>query len=346
MNAKRSVLVIMVVAGVAVAWVASSSTRAASERTAAAPVSPRAEVVAPGRVEAESDVIDLGFEQSGRIASVEVAEGDRVKKGQVVVRLDDRLAIARVARAEAARDAARARRDAAFRGSRVAEIRAAEADVDVARARARNDAGERQRGDLLAGSRAIPSAEVERLRAGADAAAASLAAAEARLALVREGTRGEMKRAALAEVAAAEAELEEARVLLAQTTLKAPIDGVVLRVHSKLGEQVSVMPPTVVMTVADLDKLQVRAEVDEEDIGRLQVNQAGYVRADAYGARRFPGRIVRIMRDVGRKSMPSDDPRARVDTRILEVIFTFDEPPRLPLGLRMELHLPAPPGHR
>jgi HlyD family secretion protein len=346
MNTKRSVFLVVLVAGVGLVWFALSSPRAASERTVPAAAPPRAEVVAPGRVEAESDVIDLGFEQSGRIAAVGVAEGERVKRGQVLVRLDDRLAIARVARAEAARDAARARRDAAFRGSRIAEIRAAEADVDVARARAQSDAGDRKRGDLLAGSRAIPSAEVDRLRAGADATAASLAAAEARLALVREGTRGEMKRAALAEVAAVEAELEEARVLLAQTELKAPIDGVVLRVHSKVGEQVSVMPPTVVMTLADLDRLQVRAEVDEEDVGRLQVNQTGFVRADAYGERRFRGRIVRIMRDVGRRSMPSDDPRARVDTRVLEVIFTFDEPPQVPLGLRMELHLPAPPGHR
>ncbi|HEY0708346.1 MAG TPA: HlyD family efflux transporter periplasmic adaptor subunit [Polyangia bacterium] len=347
MNAKPSVLVVTGIAVVAVAYLAVSSTRAASERNAApAGPTPRGEVVAPGRVEAASDVIDLGFEQSGRVIAVEVGEGERVKKGQVLARLDDRVAVARLARAEAARDVTRARRDAAFRGSRVAEIRAAEADVDVARARARNDAGERQRGDRLAGSLAIPSAEVDRLRHGAEAAAASLMAAEARLALVREGTRGEMKRAALAEVAAAEAEAEEARVLLAQTQLRAPIDGVVLRVHSRVGEQVSMMPPTVVMSLADLDRLQVRAEVDEEDIGRVSVDQTGYVRADAYGDRRFPGRVIRVMRDVGRKVMPNDDPRARVDTRVLEVIFTFDTPPSLPLGLRMNLHLPAPPGRR
>jgi HlyD family secretion protein len=212
----------------------------------------------------------------------------------------------------------------------------------VARARARNDAGERQRGDRLAGSQAIPSAEVDRLRHGAEAAAAHLAAAEARLTLVREGTRGEMKRAALADVAGAEAELEEARVLLAQTHLRAPIDGVVLRVHSRVGEQVSVMPPTVVMSLADLERLQVRAEVDEEDIGRINLDQTGFVRADAYGDRRFSGRVIRVMRDVGRKALPNDDPRARVDTRVLEVIFKFDAPPSLPLGLRMELHLPVP----
>jgi HlyD family secretion protein len=262
----------------------------------------------------------------------------------VLARLDDRVARARAARAQAALDAARARRDAAFRGSRGAEIRAVEAEADAARAQARNDATERARADRLLGSQAITSAEAERLRSGAEAAAARAAAAEARLAMVREGTRGELKRAALAEVAAVEAELEEARVVLAQTELRAPADGVVLRRHVEVGEQVSLMPPTIVLNLANLDRLQVRAEVDEEDIARVGVDQIGFVRADAFGERRFPGRITRVMRDLGRKAVRNDDPRARVDTRVLEVIFVFDKTPDLPLGLRMELHLPAPPG--
>ncbi|HET6283003.1 MAG TPA: efflux RND transporter periplasmic adaptor subunit [Polyangia bacterium] len=346
MKAKTLIIVLASAAAVALVWLARASTGGSGGRQALSHPMERDEVVAPGRVEGQTDVIDLGFEQSGRIAVLTVGEGDRVIKGQVLVRLDDRLARSRVARAQAALDGARARRDAAFRGSRVAEIKAVEAEADAARVQARSEATERARGDRLLGSQAITSAEAERLRTGAEAAAARSAAAEARLAMVREGTRGELKRAALAEVAAVEAELEETRILLAQTELRSPIDGVVLRRFAEVGEQVSLVPPTIVLAIANLDRLQVRAEVDEEDIARVSLKQVGFVRADAYGERRFPGHVVRVMRDLGRKAIRNDDPRARVDTRVLEVIFVFETTPDLPLGLRMELHLPAPAGRR
>ncbi|HXI55109.1 MAG TPA: efflux RND transporter periplasmic adaptor subunit [Polyangia bacterium] len=351
---RRSVVVALVGAGaLGAAWLGRAKIVGAGgggdseqQRQVLAAPTERDEVVAPGRVEAETDVIDLGFEQGGRIIALLVNEGDHVSKGQVLARLDDRLAAARVARAQAALDAARARRDAAFRGSRLAEIRAVEAEADAARTQATNEATERARGERLLGKQAITDAEAERLRSGAQASAARAAAADARLAVVREGTRGELKRAAMAEVAGLQAELEETRLLWAQMELRAPTDGVVLRRHAEIGEQVSLVPPTVVLSMANLDKLQVRAEVDEEDIARIGVNQTGFVRVDAYGERRFPGKVVRVMGDLGRKAIRNDDPKARVDTRVLEVIFVFDTTPTLPLGLRVDLHLPVPAGRR
>ena len=65
---------------------------------------------------------------------------------------------------------------------------------------------------------------------------------------------------------------------------------------------------------------------------------------ELFGEKKFSGHLVRVMRDVGRKGMHNDDPRARVDTRVLEVIFRFDSTPALPLGLRVDLHLPVRPG--
>src|SRR5688572_19575215 len=93
-------------------------------------------VVAPAVVEPASERISLGFEIAGTLAEVKVAEGEKVAAGQVVARLDDRSARAKVARAEAALEAARARRDAAVRGSRKAEIDSAEAAVRAARSTA------------------------------------------------------------------------------------------------------------------------------------------------------------------------------------------------------------------
>lgn len=343
MRPRTLILLAAAMAAVTAIWVGRAALGGHDGRGPSTALADSHEVVAPGRVEGASDVIDLGFEQSGRIVALPVNEGDRVTRGQVVARIDDRLARVRVARAEAGLAAARARRDAAFGGSRVAEIRAAEADAEMARAQSRNEASERARGERLLGAKAISPAEADRLRSGAETATARTQAAEARLALVREGTRGELQRAARADVAATEAELEETRLLLAETEIFAPTDGVVLRRRAEVGEQVSLVPPTIVLTLANIDHLQLRAEIDEEDVARVAVGQSGFARADAYADRPFPGRVVRVMRELGRKAVLNDDPRARVDTRVLEVIFQFDRNPELPLGLRMELHVPASP---
>jgi hypothetical protein len=104
---------------------------------------------------------------------------------------------------------------------------------------------------------------------------------------------------------------------------------------------VSLVPPTIVVSLADLSHLRLRAEIDEEDIVRVVIGQTGFTTAQAFDGKHFSGRIVEKMGDVGRKGIRSDDdPRARVDTRVLEVLFEFDGTVSLPLGLRMDLHLP------
>ena len=181
-------------------------------------------------------------------------------------------------------------------------------------------------------------------KGSAETAKAQAAAAEARAQLLREGPRREQKREAVADVAAAQADLDEARTYLSQMDLRAPRDGVILRRFVEVGAQVTTTPPKVVMTLADADHLELRAEVDESDVGSVAVGQHGFTTADAFGEKRFSGKIARILGELGRKKVVSDDPRARIDTRVLEVLFVFDDPAtpagsKLPLGLRMDLHL-------
>jgi uncharacterized membrane-anchored protein YjiN (DUF445 family) len=66
-----------------------------------------------------------------------------------------------------------------------------------------------------------------------------------------------------------------------------------------------------------------------------------YATADAFGEQRFPVRIARVTNELGRKTVRDDDPRARIDTRVLEVIARFEGVPTeaLPLGLRMYVHV-------
>jgi len=326
-----------------VAW---SQRSAPAPSAAAAAAAPRT-LIAPGLVEAHGDRVELGFETGGRLVELLVDEGDTVTAGQLVARLDDRIARARVARAEAAVAAARARRDLAVRGARADEIRAAAAEADAARAQAaeRDLARDRAEALLATNPDAIPLAEVDSARGLADASEAQARAAEARLAVLAKGSRSEQIAEARAALAGAEAELEEARAYLAQHELRAPRAGVILRRLHEVGEQMTMTPPTTALILADVANLELRVEVDEADVARVALGQTAWATALTYGDRRFAGKVVRVVGELGRKTQRLEDPRARIDTRVLEVVVTLDGAPALPLGLRMDVHLepgPAP----
>ena len=298
-------------------------------------------IVAPGRIEPLRDPVALAFETNGRIISIDVDEGDAVKAGQVVAHLDDRLAKARVAGAEAALAEARARYELAFRGPRHEDLDAAKAEAAAAAADAEHRSAEQVRSEKLGAVGAIASASVDTDSAAARVSTATAAAASARYQSLARGTRVEQIAEAKAAVEGATAELEAARVALDQTLLKVPHDGIVLRRLVEVGTLVGTLTPLPVVTVADLSQLEIRTEVDEADVAAIQLGKGAYATADAYGDKQFPVHVTRITRELGRKTVRDDDPRAKVDTRVLEVIARFDATPgdALPLGMRMYVHV-------
>jgi HlyD family secretion protein len=318
-------------------WLGRTTPTVHAEPTAARPTT----IVAPGRVEPVRDPVKLAFEAQGRIAEILVDEGDAVHAGQVLARLDDRLARARVAAAEAGLAQARARHSLARRGPRAEDVAAARAEADAADAAARHRGTEQARSERLGQVGALATTVVDADDAAARVATAQAAAATARYQSLARGTRAEQIDEAAAAVALAQAELDAARVALDQTVLRAPSDGVILRRTAEVGALVTLMAPAPVVSMADLAQLEIRAEIDEADVAAVAVGQAAYATADTYGDRRFPVVVRRLTRELGRKTVRDDDPRARVDTRVLEVIAAFDGAPgaALPLGLRMEVHV-------
>lgn len=298
-------------------------------------------LVAPGRVEPVRDPVKLAFEAQGRIAEIGVDEGDAVHAGQALARLDDRLARARVAAAEASLAQAKARYTLAHRGPRAEDLAAARAEAEAAAAVARHRDAEQARSEHLGKVGALATTVVDADDDAARVATAQAAAATARYQSLARGTRAEQIEEAAAAITLAEAELDAARVALDQTVLRAPSDGVILRRTGEVGELVTLTPAEPVLSMADLDQLELRAEIDEADVAAVTLGQAAYATADAYGDRRFPVTIRRVTRELDRKTVRDDDPRARVDTRVLEVIARFDGTPgvSLPLGLRMQVHV-------
>ena len=338
MSKLRYLLLALPLAGGAYLWSGSRTPDASAQSTLVtrAPV-----LVAPGRVEPVRDPVKLAFEAQGRIAEILVEEGDTVAAGQVLARLDSRLATARVAAAEAGVAQARARHLLARRGPRAEDVAAARAEAEAADAAARHRGAEQARSERLGQVGALATTVVDADDAAARVATAQATAASARYQSLARGTRAEQIDEAGAAVALAQAELDAARVALDQTVLRAPSDGVILRRTAEVGALVTLMAPAPVVSMADLAQLEIRAEIDEADVAAITPGQSAYATADAYGERRFAVRLTRVTRELGRKTMRDDDPRARFDTRVLEVIAQFDGAPgvALPLGLRMQLHV-------
>lgn len=341
MTILRYVLVAVLLAAVGWLWLGRNPPPVLANTTMARP----SVLVAPGRVEPVHDPVQLAFEAQGRIAQILVDEGDSVHAGQVLARLDDRLARARVAEAEAGVAQAKARYLLARAGPRHEDIAAARAEADAAAAAAQHRGAEQVRSEQLGKVGALAISAVDADGAAARVATAQSTAATARYRSLAKGTRSEQIDEAAAAIMLAQAEFDGAKVALDQTVLIAPTDGVILRRTGEIGALVTLMVPAPVLSMADLAHLEIRAEIDEADVAAIALGQTAYATADAFGERRFPVRFSRITRELGRKTVRDDDPRARVDTRILEVIAQFDTAPAgaptvaLPLGLRMQIHV-------
>ena len=338
MNKLRYLLLALPVAAGAYLWFGRETQPASAQPTITARP---AVLVAPGRVEPERDAVKLAFESQGRIVEILVDEGDAVKANQVLARLDDRMSRARVVAAQAQLAQAKARYTFARRGPRSEDLAAARAEADAAAAAAAHRGTEQQRSEQLGKVGAVADSIVDADGAAARVASAQAAAATARYQSLAKGTRPEQIEEAAAAIQLAQAELDAAQVALDQTVLRAPTDGMILRRYAEVGSLVTLQTPSPIVSLADLRSLQLRAEIDEADVAAVAVGQSAFAMADAFGDRKFPIRITRITHELGRKTVRDDDPRARVDTRVLEVTAVFDGAPgvELPLGLRMSVHV-------
>jgi HlyD family secretion protein len=148
---------------------------------------------------------------------------------------------------------------------------------------AANETGAKERLDLVA----VGPREHE-----VAAARAEVRATRERLLLLKAGARPDAVTAARAQVTQAEAAITLARARLAEATIVAPIDGVVLRKNLEAGETAN--PGASIVTLLDAGNIWLRAFVPETDIGRVRVGQPATISVDAYPGRGFPGSISEI----------------------------------------------------
>src|SRR5215471_9463738 len=135
------------------------------------------------------------------------------------------------------------------------------------------------------------------------------------------------------DVAVAAAQLESARAQVAQNKVQldrrvvlAPRDGTILQVNVRSGEYASATPKNPAMLLGDVDHLQVRADVDEQNATRLQAGQTAtaYLKGDT--TQPIELQFVRIEPFVVPKVSLTGSSTERVDTRVLQVIYSFERP--------------------
>jgi HlyD family secretion protein len=309
----------------------------ASGRSSAQPSLVAGKIAAPGRVEPGSGVIELAVGLIGALKAVYVGEGDVISRGQLLAELDNADQQARVDEAAASLRLREAELDKLMHGARPEERRETAAQLDEAAASLALAQRELERLLPLTRSGVASRQSMDQAQSTLDVAQARHAARQAAAALINAPPRTEDVAMAQANLALARANLAEQRALLAKTQLRSPIDGIVLRRYLRASEVISVQPPTPILEVGDTTRLRVRAEIDETDVARIVVGQRAWATADAYPSRRFGGVVSRIGQRLGRKTVHTDDPTEKLDTKILEVLIDLDAKARLPIGLRVDV---------
>ena len=292
-------------------------------------------VAAPGLLEPVTEELKIGSELGGRIRAVLVEEGDRVRQGQIVVTLEDDEYQARIRTAEAAVKQRESELQRLLAGARREERQIARYQAEEAQAILNNSRIELRRREELFKTGDISKEDLERAQRDYNVAAARSDQASQNQALVNAEARSDDIAKAQAAIDVAKSQLAESRTLLAKTIIRCPINAIVLRKHLKTGENVFVDSNTPILTIGDTAGMRVRVDVDEADIGKIQVGQKAYVSVQAYGDKKFWGRVVRISQILGKKNIRTEEPTERIDKKILETLIELDEASKLPPGLRV-----------
>ena len=340
---RKSVLLVAAVAFTVTVVLVSVHSRAANNAKAVV-LQPSAEslmIAGPGRVEPLSENIQIGSELSGKIRSVNVEEGDTVRKGQVLAVLQNDDYRAEVLSARAQVLAKEATRRKVINGARTQERSEALSTVRRAEAVMNNARSEMDRRQRLFDAGVISRDEFERYAREYDVAKANYQENVEHHSLVDDQAREEDRSFAEADLQLARAQLEQAQARYEKTVIKSPIDGTVLRKHHRSGESVSNSStvPDPILTVGDKNVLRVRIDVDETDVNKIRVGQKAYVTADAYGKQKFWGQVVRVGELLGPKNVRTDEPTEHVDRKILETLVELDKGVQLPVGLRVDSYI-------
>jgi HlyD family secretion protein len=228
-------------------------------------------VGATGTLQAVTTVL-VGSQVSGNISWLGADFNTIVKKGQVIARLDPSMLNAQLQQARA--NLAQAR----------ANLTKAQSDLDRTRVQLVDAQQKYARAKELAARSLLPQSELDAAKVAVDTAQAGVASQQATVAQAQAG------------VAQSQASVNQNQVNLDHTVIVAPIDGIVTQRSVDVGQTVaaSMQAPTLFVIAADLTKMQVNANIDEADVGRIRPGQHVTFHVDAYPTETFEGTVSQV----------------------------------------------------
>jgi HlyD family secretion protein len=264
----------------------------------------------------EVTTVELSFRIPGRVIERPVDEGETIKVGQLVARLDSEDLEHEVAAREAEVQAARAALDELEAGFRKEEIAQAAAALQKIEAEAHRLKADFARQQALYKREVISRRDFDAAKAAHEGAQASVREARERLALLRSGPRKETIEQARARLRDAEAILASAQTRLGYAELFSPARGLVLSKNIEPGEQVAAGTP--VVTLGMMDNVWLRAYISETDLGRVKVGQEATITTDTWPGRKYRGRISFISSEAEftPKSVQTEKERVKLVYRI------------------------------
>jgi HlyD family secretion protein len=229
-------------------------------------------VLANGKVVPELEV-KISPEISGEITAVNVRVGDSVLKGQLILQINPKIILANLDRARAALN------------NSMAALNQSRARLGQVQASFKNTESVFKRNERLYREGVISDAEIQASKAQYDGAKEELEAAKQTV----EGARFTLN--------SAQATLKEAQENLSKTDIYAPITGIVTQLNVEVGEKVvgtSQMAGTEMIRIANLNKMVVKVDVNENDIVHVALGDTADVEVDAYPGKKFKGVVVEI----------------------------------------------------
>ncbi|EEF62574.1 efflux RND transporter periplasmic adaptor subunit [Pedosphaera parvula] len=262
-------------------------------------------VAGTGIIEASRENVKIGAPKGGLIQKVNAQIGSKVKQGDPVIQLDSREACAQLVTMEA-------------------QLEAMKASLQSEKVLLADNEDQFTRTDNLAKQNVASVDERNRKEF-------ALRSMQARVAKIE------------ADIKAVAAQVELAKTNIDILTVRAPRDGTILQVNVREGEYAGTTPTEPLMILGETEKLQIRADVDEQNAPLVAANQPAIAFLKGDTKNPIPLRFVRIEPYVVPKRSLTGDSAERVDTRVLQIIFEFDRPTTpLYVGQQMDVFIQRP----
>jgi HlyD family secretion protein len=253
--------------------------------------------------------ISVNSKVTGRVAWIGVEKGDKVKEGQVLVRLEDEEFRAQYEQAKGAVESAQARLLENEHGSRPEEIEQADHNLSEARATAVNDKLNLDRNRDLFAQGVASRQNLDDATAKYESSQQRMNSLERASKLMQLGPRSEEILRAKGDLAQAEGQMAYEKSQLDATVIRAPVSGTILERTAEKGELVTAQfasgaeggPRGSVVALADLNDIQVELDIAQDDFAKLSQKQEGIVTLDAFKDRSYKGEIAEMSPEANRQ---------------------------------------------